>query len=54
MSQNKLKEINGDANSNKQNRNGNASVENGNDLHARKAALTPLEFRVTQQRETER
>jgi len=55
MSQ-KLREINGDNNITKpQQRNGtSAAVENGNDINARKAALTPLEFRVTQQRETER
>ncbi|CAL8094608.1 unnamed protein product [Orchesella dallaii] len=55
MSQ-KLREINGDSISSKQQRNGSSSAvgENGNDINARKAALTPLEFRVTQQRETER
>lgn len=60
----KFKELNGDGGSNanhannktnKNAMNGSAMVvENGNDLNTRKAALTPLEFRVTQQRETER
>lgn len=56
MSQ-KLKEINGDTTSfTTPLRNGATVLENGanTDLSSRKAALTPLEYRVTQQRETER